>query len=174
MKFQSGHSGSKSFIGGQPSHIPTFKPWSSRDDKYFGFTLQIFIGQFDEIETDIEYIQLYQSIEVGDDPTPEIVLIPKNAELNTGKSILENPNVNEWDISFEIRDDPDLMPELTMSDNLASLFDSKILGIDPWLNDESNLKFIGQISENPSDLNFGGVMCSLYLENRNNFLIRMN
>ncbi len=162
MKFVKGHFGAKNIVGGQPTHIPQNKPWPIEDDPYFGFLMELWVdGKMLNIPR-TKCIQIYQSIEEGDDPQPEIVKIPLGAELNQDKNILVHPCAEAWDIEFQEIEDPDDLPEISMKHN--NLFRSKLGGIDPWGYFEKNPKFLGQISEIPINFNFGGMLCSLYLD----------
>lgn len=172
MKFKKGHYGSKNRVGGQPTYIPNEKPWNEEDDIYFGFLMEFWIDNVKLILPNLLCIQIYQTIDEGDDPLPEVVLIKPDAELNNGNNILVHPDAKAYDIDFEELEDPDDVPEITMEH--SSLFKSKLGGFDPWRIENPDMTFLGQISEMPLYLNFGGLLCSLYLDQSGNVLAKLH
>jgi hypothetical protein len=172
MKFIEGHKGSKNKVGGQPIYIPEYKPWSKEDDKYYGFLLELNVdGKILNIP-DTQSIQIYQSIEYGDDPQPVIIQVSYYAKINLAGNILVHQDANAWDIEFEKRVDPDILDEIKMEDH--NLFKSKLKGIDPWSDFERDYKFLGQISEAPINLNFGGMLCSIYIDSTNHVIAKLH
>ena len=165
-----GHHGSTSFVGGQPTHLPVHKPWPAADDQHLGFVLQLAVDGKRLDVPDVDFVQLYQPIDDGDDPTPHLVLVPARAPRNLGHSVLQNPFVDEWDIDFRLYEDPAVVPTDKSLDT-AALFKSKLGGTDPWGCED---ELILQIAEGVVGFNFGGTMCSIYRHPDNSLFVRMN
>jgi hypothetical protein len=166
MTFARGHHGSQSRIGGQPSLVPQSFPWPSRYDTYIGFTLQL---ACDEIWLPIPgcaFLQLWQPIDLGDDPKPYAIMVPSSAAVNTRGDVLVNPIPEaEADIVLgsPMQDPAELDLRAPHTLESAHLFTSKLGGLDVWAAAPPGGKFLGQLSEGGSGLNFGGTMCSMYL-----------
>lgn len=174
MDFVKGHKGSRNKVGGQPSYLPMSKPWSEDDDEYLGFLLELEVDNSRLVIPGAISIQFYQSIEEGDDPTPAIFVIKPNIPINDSRSVLDHPEVEEWDICFREADDPDTLPKLEPSLDFGRLFKSKLSGIDPWRVEHDDRVFLGQICESPVGFNFGGMLCSFYLLHDGRITIDLN
>jgi hypothetical protein len=162
MTFSKGPATTGCKVGGQPTLLPVEKPWSSDPNQLFGFVLELKVdGTRLKVPT-AAYLQLYQSLEEGDDPLPIAVAVPETAPKNTNRDVLVHPTACEWAINFEEVEEPDQLPEANPSIDFSRLLKPKLGGLDPWRNDEGRT-FLGHINEMPLGLNFGGTMCSLYL-----------
>src|SRR4051812_5033408 len=107
MNFRKGHSGAESRVGGQPTLKTITKPWLPEDDLRYGFIMQLCMDDVDIVVPGVSYIQIYQSVEEGDDPLPIAVAIPWLAPQNLERDVLVHPNADPWDITFESVQDPD-------------------------------------------------------------------
>jgi len=149
-------------VAGQPTHQPVQKPWPSGDDEYFGFLMELWVDGARLQIPDCVCLQVYRTIDPGDLPGPEIVVVRPGDPLNEKGDIPVHPAVEPWDISFEAVEEPETLPEIQATPESGKFFMSKLGGLDPWEEDEGRT-FIGQISESPVGFNFAGLCCSLYL-----------
>ena len=150
-------------IGGKPIGFPLGFSWSSADDDYYGFVAE-FEAESERLKIgSADFLQLYQPVDEGDDPTPVAVLASRHISGSVSKRRSEtHPLVEPKLIQFFESDDPDRMPEISASLEVARLFKSKLGGVDPWTKDRRQYRFLGQLKEEPSGLNFAGLTCFLY------------
>src|SRR5690606_35737775 len=76
-------------------------------------------------------IQIYQSLDEGDDPQPFLAQIKLGEAAHGSKAIATHPLARALDIEFIEEEDPDVLPSLQVSLDMAHLFKSKLQGIDP-------------------------------------------
>jgi hypothetical protein len=118
-------------------------------------------------------LQIYQTIDEGDDPLPIVIPILSGVRRRTtNENFLLHPDADEWDIIYEPITEPDTLP--TDGVDLAPFFKSKIGGLDPWEKDKEGRRFIGQLHEMPLNLNFGGMMVSIYERNDGTIITELN
>ena len=165
-----GHNGSLSRVGGQPTHLPINKPWPDAEDYLYAFILQLEVDGTRIDLPDVAFLQFYQLADEGSDPTPCIVPVPGSAPVNTQRKVVESPFVDQLDIAFIRKEDPDEMPD-DLSLGTASLFKSKIGGVDPWVQLE-DAEFLLQVTEDTGS-NFGGTACVVYRDLENRLLVSM-
>ncbi|MGV3659755.1 MAG: hypothetical protein ACO1TE_06215 [Prosthecobacter sp.] len=163
LDFSPAVEGSFGKVGGQPTKLPIQKPWRREEDAFYGFLLELRADELFFSVPGAEYVQLYQSIEEGDDPLPMAVVIPYGAQDNKEGTVQVRPGLGAWGITGCVVDEPDVLPPVTLTLEHGSFFKSKLGGHDPWENEQGR-QFLGQISERPVDFNFAGMTCSLYLE----------
>ncbi len=171
MKFSKDHHGSESKIGGEPTLLAEKKPWTEVENDIWGFLLQIEVKNLIPELPKTAYIQLYQSILEGDEPCPKAILIPENSLPNKQSGILVHPRATKWDISFTKKQEPETLPTPSMLPEYIELFSSKVGGLDPY--EMPNYTFLAQIGED-ADLNFGGMMCSIYLNSLGKIITELN
>lgn len=150
MRFAPGHHGALDRVGGVPSHLPAALPTN-----HAGRPLRL-LAQFycDGVRLDLPdalCLHIYQDDPDGD-PVPVPVLVPPDADPNTGGLGAPDPRVAPHDIRWEYRPDPD-----EARDWEAELAASKLGGVcyfadalDPG---ERLLLFL---AERPVGFNFGG------------------
>ena len=161
LKFRKGEGGSVGKIGGDPTILPSVLPWPPADTEYLAFVLELKVDGKILPVPNASFIQLYQPIDEGDDPLPIAAVIKAGDE--GGKLVVNrHPSVTPFAIDAEITDEPDELPAANPTLEYGEFLKSKLGGNDPWNGDEGRL-FLGQISEMPAGLNFGGTTCSLYL-----------
>lgn len=159
MRFVEGHHGSTDFIGGVPSHLPDVYPIHSATNLPMSFIAQFHV---DGIRLEIpgkSFLHLYLP-PVDWDPDPLIVLLPQNAQLNSTESGAKDKWAMEFDIAWDIVDDPDSEPDIAEIDRYISLARSKAKGLNLYkhcLDDGEELLL--QLSEDPCNINFGGSKC---------------
>lgn len=161
LKFKNGEGGSVGKVGGEPSIRPLETPWPPEDNEFIAFVLELKVdGKILPVPNG-SFIQLYQPIDEGDDPLPFVVVIKAGDE--EGKSeVNRHPSITPYAINAEIRYEPDALPTPNPTPEYGEFLKSKLGGNDPWDGGQGRL-FLGQISEMPAGLNFGGTTCSLYL-----------
>jgi hypothetical protein len=149
-------------IGGTPTHLPECFPISSITKKELCFLMQLYNINVPGILC----LQIYQSGELdeGDDPTPVVISVRKNAPiniLNFGRpcSGLKISSILCSELSME----PDSWPKLSgISNDLLKLTSSKIGGLSPNCDIAECSQYLAQISESLSDFNFGGGQLMIY------------
>lgn len=172
MKFEIGHKGSKNRIGGQPTFISK-KSWPKEDDEYYGFLMELWVDGVRLSIPNTICLQIFQSIDEGDDPTPIAIPIPPNCrKREENDKLIIHPNAREYDIHFEPVEEPDELPKYGIE--LAPYFKSKLGGLDPWERDIKGRRFLGQIHEQPLDFNFGGKVASIYEDNNGIIIVELN
>ena len=163
MTFSNSGEAGTNHIGGKPIGFPLGFPWSSTDDDYYAFVAEFEAGSKRLQIGSADFLQLYQPLDEGDDPTPVVVLASRHLSEAVSKRRVEtHPHVEPKLIQFDEYDDPDSMPEITTSLEVARLFKSKLGGVDPWTKDKRRYRFLGQLKQEPSGLNFAGLTCLLY------------
>lgn len=122
---------------------------------------------------DIVCLQFYQPTELGDDPSPIVVPIKKGNPINKNADVLLVDRYGAYDIEFETRREPDEIPPLD-SQEFLGLMQPKLGGLNPWrANSAKGENYLGQITEHPIGLNFGGTSCVLYLSRQNEIRVEM-
>ncbi|WP_417375966.1 hypothetical protein [Gimesia maris] len=163
MKIVEGHHGSDHRIGGLPSLSPEKIPWTPDDNGYFGFVCEFDVDGKAINLPKIQKIQLFQPIDDGDDPTPVVGLVREShSTVNLAFQVQTHPLACDRDILLERKVDPDAMSDLNANLEVATLFKSKLSGVDPWQESSTNRQFVGLLREAESGLNFGGRTCCLY------------
>lgn len=166
MKFEKMHRGALDKVGGLPTHLPPCFPVSTFTGKQLGFLFQLYC---DSNKLQVEgalCIQVYQSIDVdnGDDGEPVIIKVPLDAPLNDRNLGTIHPEVSEYDVLWEEGKEPDYLPDY-LDDSIESykMLESKLGGAVPP--EFINEKFLGWITEEPVNFNFGGLLCIVLNDN---------
>lgn len=160
MAFRKRLPGDQDFIGGSPNVVPSDYPWPREDDKAIGFLAQFRIDERRLAVPNAAWLQLYQVVEEGDDPTPFVVVVGEKCDEPSDRRLAAHP-AHELGIDFSDATDPDVLPQSPTSDD-GRYFLSKLGGTHPWGLEEG--VFLGQLHEAASGLNFGGRACGLYLQ----------
>jgi len=169
MKFRPRTDDDEDFIGGRPTVCPSAYPWPEEDDEVIAFLAQFRVDGARLKIPDAEWLQLYQGVEEGDDPTPIAVVISKGAGQDdpVGRRLPVHPEAPKQGISFEEEEDPDHLPEGIAYESQGRYFLSKLGGLDPWSQQFEEGRFLGQLHEAAPRLNLGGRACGLYLRSDN-------
>jgi hypothetical protein len=149
-------------VGGLPTVRPLKRPWSQIDNNYLAFVLELRVDESVLAVPGALFVQLYQPIDEGDDPSPIAVVVNAN-DNDGGVEVNRHPAIENWVIESEIGTEPDELPIASPTPEYGRFLKSKLGGNDPW-QEEKGRTFLGQISEMPAGLNFGGMTCSLYME----------
>ncbi len=163
LEFKTGSNPTGTCIGGRPAETPTKWPWAADDHEVMGFSVQICVADLPFELPGVRWIQLYQSIDEGDDPMPVVVVIRVGEQTKTGDLANSHPRLEEHTVRMHVKDDPDVMTDLTEDPDGGRFFLSKLGGVDPWNAESENGRFLGQLHEGSGDLDFGGCDCGLYL-----------
>ena len=98
-------------------------------------------------------------------------MIGQNSKINEELNVLTSARVGNWDITLEKKEEPDEVPKPAMSPAYIEIFSSKIGGLDPY--EKDGYTFLAQIGEE-GDLNFGGMMCSIYIDPYGEIITELN
>lgn len=150
-------------IGGAPAEAPIDWPWGEVDEGVMGFSVQIAEADFPFRLPGIRFIQLYQSVEEGDDPTPEVVVIREGDATRDGGCVLLQPRLRVHRAVLKVKEDPDVMVDCAEDGDSGRFFLSKLGGVDPWDSEEEQRLFLGQLHESSAALDFGGCDCGIYM-----------
>lgn len=149
-------------LGGPPTHRPSAFPWPVEDDQTYALLAEFVIDGLRLNIPDFDWLQLYQGIDDGDDPTPVAMLVRKRDE-QTSRTLPLHP-IGVRSIQYSVKEDPE---EVSFGpDSETYFFFSKLGGVDPWAV-LPGARFLGQLDEAGSDLNFGGFTCVIYLRDDN-------
>ena len=172
MEFTKGRGDSKSYVGGQPAQLPSTFPWPENENSEWGFLLELEVDGKRINLPDVSAIQLWETIDDGDDPTPVALLIKKNSPIRVS-NVPVHPYAVEHDINFIAKKDPKEYPEGATKLEQGKLFKSKVGGLSPWPKIEVG-KFLFQIHEMPVEFNFAGRLVSAYLAPSGEILVELN
>jgi hypothetical protein len=164
-------------VGGLPTHLPKNFPQSKITGNPLGFLMQLYC---DSEKLNLENalcLQIYQTIDIniGDDPMPVVIKIPKDAELNEeGKGTI-HPDIEEYSIKWEEGEEPDVLPyNLEANSTELKMLRSKLKGAIPEEYLERNdITYLGWVAEYPIEFNFSGLLV-LLKDNTNNIFCEIN
>ena len=162
-----------SSVGHPPVVQPTDRPWPAEDDDIMGLVAQIEVDGVHLQLPAVRWLQIYQSIEAGDDPQPHVVLVRRHEGPTSRPPLGVGPGLAAWRVDFEPREDPDQLPDPLDPVRDGGLFLSKLGGLDPWSEHFPGLRFLGQLHPSPAGLNFGGLSCGLYRTSSGEVIARL-
>ena len=172
MEFTKGRGDSKSYVGGQPEKLPSVFPWPENENSEWGFLLELEVDGKRINLPDVSAIQLWETMDDGDDPSPVALLINKSSPIRDS-NVPVHPYAIEHDINFVEETDPAEYPESATKLEQGKLFKSKIGGLNPWPKIGSG-QFLFQIHEMPVEFNFAGRLASAYWTPSGEILIELN
>jgi hypothetical protein len=176
MEFTEGHHGAPDRIGGLPTHLPEVFPKCVDTGEEMAFLSQFYSSQERFNVSGALCIQLYQCLGVdeGEDPTPIAVIVPLGASLNEADRGTPQPTVVPYDVSWVRKEDPDEYPVSgSLSPEILQLHQSKAGGLPPRELRINPNKFLGQLTEYPAELNFGGLLAAMYLDDRDEIRVEL-
>ncbi len=144
-------------IGGLPTHKPEVFPICESTGEQLAFIAQIYCTPDRLIIPNTLCVQLYQ--EVIDEPAPVAIRLPIDAQENLNNLGCIHPYIRQLRIDWELRSDPDEIPEtLELTDDELQLMESKVGGTPYYTDDEVPLEhvYLFQLREEPAGLNFAG------------------
>ena len=153
-------------IGGIPSIDPLERGWDQNEDEYFAFICEFDLLRILGDSCQYDFLQLYQPIDEGDDPTP-IVVMAKRGESNKQVVVQSMPELKEFKIVGVPKDETQICSE-SITPNLLEQMQSKIGGVDNW--ERMSYQFFGQLKEE-SLFNFAGMTCVIYVDDDCNFKV---
>ncbi|WP_250656287.1 hypothetical protein [Alkalimarinus coralli] len=172
MEFTKGRNGSKSFVGGQPEKLPSVFPWPENENSEWGFLLELEVDGKRIDLPNVSAIQLWGTIDDGDDPSPVALIINKSSPERVG-DVPVHPYAIEHDINFIEKPDPSEYPEGATKVEQGKLFKSKVGGLNPWSKEGSG-QLLFQIHEMPVLFNFAGRVASAFLAPNGEISVELN
>lgn len=91
------------------------------------------------------------------------MVVIKSDEAGDGLPVNKHPAVADRLIVAVRETEPFMLLPPNPTPEYGKFLKSKLGGNDPWRQDDGII-FLGQISEMPGGFNFGGAMCSLFLQ----------
>jgi hypothetical protein len=176
MEFIKGHHGALDRIGGLPTHLPEAFPICADTGQEMAFLVQLYSFHDRFNVPGAVCIQLYQcrGVDDGEDPNPIAVKVPIGALLNEAHRGTSQPTVMPYDIIWDRKEDPDEFPSSGgLSPEILQLHQAKAGGLPPRDLRITPDKFLGQLTEYPAGVNFGGLLAVLFLDNREEIRVEL-
>lgn len=157
MRFSDGAENCLDKIGGLPTHRPEAFPTSESTGEELAFIAQFYCTPDRLTIPNTLCVQLYQDIE--DEPEPVAIRLPLDARENLDNLGSVHPSIRQLRIDWELRSDPDEIPEdFELTDAERQLMESKVGGTPYYTDDELPLDhaYLLQLCEDPAGFDFAG------------------